>query len=1234
MLTPLFRFLAAGILVLAAFAPASGQDFVGRLSLAIEPQTAKDVGLNDAEVAKLKEFIDARLIEANEFVAQNKSLPKAEQDAKLAEFVAESEKQGLNLLTDDQKAKLNKIRIARGGMSGVLEADVAEAIKLTDEQKAGIGKLVAEYKKSSASLNDIQKRAAKSIYDKRIAALLSPEQTKSWEELSGVPAVPVAAAPSSSGPTIGGFTIGGSRNGGSNGSSVERAAGSTSELTVAPDGKMRINIKYAPMKDVIEYFARQAGYSLEDEVQVPGVFNYSDTRLYTPEQVLDRINFSLLKKGYLLVKSEMTLMVFDVSQGPVPPEFVPIITPEELDNKGEYELVRVQFPLTKFLPEDVATEVRPLLGPYGTATPLPRARQLIVTELAGKLKAIKRTIDDIEGDGPRRMVVVRLKKLLPTEFMMFARPQMGIAEGQFWTVDGSLRITPDELGGRVIIGGTSVMVDQAMELVKLLEQDDGSTGPVGDELPIEQPHFQTYAVLRADPTLVHQVLVTLLAGTPDARISIDPASRLISALARPTVHNTIRAIINEMEGANGANIEVFKLKKNDPAALVLTINKLFGPATDSSGRTIGASTLKVDADSINMLLIAKGTQADIAQVREYLVRIGEVPAGPGMPGFVPGISNLVDRSPVRAIPIGGQLGEAALSRAIREFQLNNPANRIRLLGGEQESDEASASEEPAAHPAPPIHSAVPPVAEPRVPTPPANRGALDLIPEHSPLRQYFTSEPVPPSRAGPLGRAANVDTPARPAAEAATPPEADSSAAAELTAPAAPAAAAPAASTPAPAEINKGEIVIEMTRDGILLMSSDLDALDRFEEILRRYAPPAHAKELQTYQLKYLKADVASVLLAEMLTGGAQFDSGGGGNMMADVVGNMFGGGGMGSMMGMLLGGGGNSGPAIPTSVTTTSGSSITITPNPRLNQLHIQATYRDHAQVASFIDVIDQKEPDIALEMQNRAKVIPIQYGKAEEIATLLRQLYAGRIVTENSGGQQRQPSPQDIFQALARGGRGGRGGGNQQPNRGEEQKMTLAVDVASNSLFISAPEYLFNEVKDIVSLIDSRQVVPNETLRLAVLKRASADVVSSSLTSMLGTSATITRVSAASTTPTGARAATAATTGNRNAAANGQGGNQAGGQRGGQNFGEIAAQAQRFNTRGGSQGGGFSGRGGGNTGFSGRGGGGGNSGFSGRGGGNTGFSGGGGFGGGSTGFGGRGGGGGGFSGGGRGGR
>src|SRR5207247_3644731 len=102
-------------------------------------------------------IVDQREKEVLELVSQIKNLKPAERDAKLAPFVAESEKLGFALLTDDQIAKLNRLRLATTGMAAVTEPDVAEQLKLTDQQKEEISKQVGEYKKSLASLNDIQK---------------------------------------------------------------------------------------------------------------------------------------------------------------------------------------------------------------------------------------------------------------------------------------------------------------------------------------------------------------------------------------------------------------------------------------------------------------------------------------------------------------------------------------------------------------------------------------------------------------------------------------------------------------------------------------------------------------------------------------------------------------------------------------------------------------------------------------------------------------------------------------------------------------------------------------------------------------------------------------------------------------------------------------------------------------------------------------------------------------------
>jgi hypothetical protein len=277
------------------------------------------------------------------------------------------------------------------------------------------------------------------------------------------------------------------------------------------------------------------------------------------------------------------------------------------------------------------------------------------------------------------------------------------------------------------------------------------------------------------------------------------------------------------------------------------------------------------------------------------------------------------------------------------------------------------------------------------------------------------------------------------------------------------------------------------------------------------------------------------------------------------------------------------------------------------------------------------------------------VVHSKAVDVANVVRQVYAGRILGDTSTNQPRI-APEDILRAALTGGRGGaRGGlfgGRNQQNRGEEPKMTLAVDEVSNSLIVGAPDYLFEEVRQFVAALDVAAVVPDQTVRVVPIKRINGDALYTQLQPMAGTNVTITRTVPSTATAQAGRSGVLP-------------GTQQPGQRGGtgqqqpglapQDLARLQQNLQQFNQLqggrggfggpGGFGGGNFGGRGGGNFGgpgggfgggnFGGRGGGGGNFGggnFGGRGGGNFGGPGGG-FGGGN--FGGRGGGGGNFGGG-----
>jgi type II secretory pathway component GspD/PulD (secretin) len=1237
---------------LAGWLIAADSMFVGKLALLEDPEVAKELGLADDTKAKLKELINNREKEAIDKVAKLKGQPQAKQIEAMAPFAAESEKLGMALLTDAQIAKLDKMRVAKEGMLGVLGPDMSGKLQLTDDQKKEIGPLVEDYKGVMARGNEMQKRTARGYYEKKIASLLTDAQRGSWEQLSGTPAGGSAA------PTGGGATSGGATSGsGSGGVNVQRAAG---ELTVTEDGKFKFTFIFTPWRTVLEYFAKQGGYAFATDKWPSGTFNYTDPRPYTAEQAIDLLNMHLLTKGFILVKREKLLRLFDTANdGSVPPEFVPEIGPEDLANRGEFELVTVTYQLDRWPATEAEGQIKKRLGPYGSITVFETARQLAVTELGGRQRWIKRMIDAVEQpNAPKdeKFGVIRLNRLTPTEFMNHVRQLYGIAPDKFETDDKSLRLSPNELDSVVYCFGKGPKIEQAQELARQIDGNApgarGGSGGLGFTIA-EQPQFKVYTIWRADPVMVENVIRTLLANSaPELRVQRDEKSNRINVLAKGLQHQAIAAIINEMENEAGS-VEVIKLRRKDALAAATDIIKLFGG--DPNGKT-PTNSLKISADQANQTITINATLPMLEQIKDWLIKEGEPLGGPG--GGRLAFNSPEERTKVRILPMTSRQWKGIMNqldymwdsgRAKISFEGGNGEVSADPLGGRESlqprsvtrgGPPATAPKKDAeklkensvprneAKPAPmPMHG-IPQPNERAIPFPKKDDVTFRTLPDGS--RTFFvSSEPV-------INSGAAVDTTSQSTTAADSAParqdEQPQAPQNQNTQPSSGQQASPGSTENAPAEIH-----VRVTPAGIIISSNDLDALDEFQTLLQSLVEnyDKGGKRMEVYYLKYAKSDTAVVLVQEMLTGGANLNADNG-NVMGALAENMFGG--MGGLMGQMFSGGGGNQTVGGTVTSSSSGSAVTITSDPRLNALYVSAMPRDLDTVEQFLQLIDQEaSPDPPQAM--RPRFIPVKHGRAADVAEIVKQVYAGKIM----GDQTNRPqiNPQDlIMAAMQRGlgggggrggfGGGGRGGQQQQQNRGEEPKMTVAVATDSNSLVVTAPEYLFNEVKAFVEAMDFQNVDPDQTMRVVSLRKANSDTAYTQLMATLP-GAQITRVYPPSAQPTpGARGAMPnAPLANNNQQGNrGQGGqfnnpallgqlnqfNQGQGNRGGQNnFGRGGGGPGGFGQGGfGGQPGGFGGNrgggpggggnfGGGNRGGGPGGGGGGNP-FGGGGGGNRG--------------------------------
>jgi hypothetical protein len=118
--------------------------------------------------------------------------------------------------------------------------------------------------------------------------------------------------------------------------------------------------------------------------------------------MIDIVNDALLRRGYLLIRRKAALVLiaadgrFDDLRRPT--YWAPRVKPEELGQRGRTEMVSLSVRLKKVSAQEVAPEVRKLLGPFDDVNVLPR-NELILQGTAGNLQRVYALLREREEGG-------------------------------------------------------------------------------------------------------------------------------------------------------------------------------------------------------------------------------------------------------------------------------------------------------------------------------------------------------------------------------------------------------------------------------------------------------------------------------------------------------------------------------------------------------------------------------------------------------------------------------------------------------------------------------------------------------------------------------------------------------------------------------------------------------------------------------------------------------------------
>lgn len=864
---------------------------------------------------------------------------------------------------------------------------------------------------------------------------------------------PTAVGQAAGGQTAAGQTAAGQAAGGQQSSSEGAAVapGAFAPSKADANAELRFNFSGADWRSVLQWFADEADLSLQlDQVPI-GSFTFTDpTRSYSIDEALDVINLSLIKRGYAVVRRGRLLQVIDLeadNANKLISEIAELVKPDQLDERGRSDIVSAVFPLGSLTPDAAKVELALMIGPWGRVIVLDSARQVKVTETASKLIAIRDLLKST-AMSEANVVEIVLKHRSAEELMEIARPLLGLEPDQNSSDD--IRISVGPLGDRIYATG---LPGKTGLLEAILQKADQPlvVAASGDGVELALPVFQTHPISTADSATAFDVLQTLLAGTPDARIAIDPKTNSVIAFARPETHAMISKSIAEMEGV-GQTFKVLDLKRLDPSQALLTINKFFGITAE------GGKGPTVDGDPSTGKLWVRGTNEEIRLVEELLAKL----EGEDTFGSLSG--------KVRILPYTGRAAEDAVGQLQLLWPIMGRPNMIRTIAPSSGS---------------------------------GSGGGGVGIPERRVIRQ---ADPQPPRNTAPIqtgsearrtlpGRATTLVRAQTDAPEDNQTDSNEDSSRGSIT-----------------VSTAGGDIVVQFTPAGILIASDDVEALDAFEALIASLASPTGAaSNLPTvFRLKYVRADEAADMLAKVLGGTESSVSSAVDSMVGGLGGGMLGG-----LLGMGGGDGGEETSAAKSILTATGSVSIVPDARLNSLFIQAgPADMQMIEMILEKIDVLESPEdvqtggnplliPVIYQDAAEVAQVVKAVFGTR----------IAGQENSGNGnggGGGGGGPSPQDFIQAL-RGGRGGRGGGGSETSTGKPTLISIAVDTKSNSLVVIATPQDFEDVRSLVQQLDEGGITSEETITTYTMDGAmNPEVLKLALESILGTQAKSTKTDA----------------------------------------------------------------------------------------------------------------------------
>jgi type II secretory pathway component GspD/PulD (secretin) len=817
------------------------------------------------------------------------------------------------------------------------------------------------------------------------------------------------------------------------------------ELKVRPDadGKVRFNFNNQPWQPVLEWLAEISGMSL-DWQELPGDYlNLKSRQRYTVRETRDLINRHLLARGYTLLCQGEVLSVANIKK--LDPSLVPRVTPEELDKRDPHEFVKVSFPLDWIMAETIIEELNPMKSPNGKLTPLKSTNRLEAIDAVINLRDIRALLSDEQStDNQQRLV---------REFVLqYARASEVLEQLQtLLGPEAKGEGAPGMPGGPNQPGGGDNAQQQAMMAARMQQQQQ-------QQQQGGQPGAQGMTKPKPQVTLVlNQRRNSILAHAPPDKMAI--IAQAINAIDVPL--DTTQSLLS-----NVSRMQVYRITGVDPEPVVKTLQEI--------GNLDPTTRLQIDKK--NKAIVVYASLADHVTIRSVVEKLSgserkfevirlrrlaaDYVAGSIMFMMVGEKKEKPARQPYWMMDYGNQ-SSSDKDKSANEFRVEADVehNRLLLWANEIELGE--------------VENLLVKLGE--IPPKGSRRDTVRVIDVRDGkegeellerIRRAWPSmapnplliNPAPDSEKITPKPAKEKLPPAEPAVKSAAgrPVESDPLKFVQFSREGAPwtGSKEPSGKTPPPVEIKQDA-------DGRLIISSeDTDALDSIEELAAQLSAPR--KNYKVYKLKYAPAYGVALNLEDFFKDDEKKDSRS--NFWDNYYGN-------------------NQDDSKDDRQNRLSKRrALKFISDSESNTILVEnADAAQQKTIDELIALYDKPPPEDS-QSARKTETIHLEYSKAKMVAETVKDVYRDLLSANDKALQGAKPNERDSARTFIYEYSTGDDGKKEQKMPKFKGQLSIGIDELSNSLAVSAPAYLFDQVHKMIKDLD-RAAAPTSTIKVVKL-------------------------------------------------------------------------------------------------------------------------------------------------------